>query len=53
LLGHADIATTRIYTHVLAERLQRLVQEHHPLASAAGRRIAGTCRQRSATQDRG
>ena len=32
LLGHADIATTQIYTHVLAERLQRLVEEHHPLA---------------------
>ena len=33
LLGHADIATTQIYTHVLAERLQRLVEAHHPLAS--------------------
>lgn len=32
LLGHADIATTQIYTHVLAERLQRLVELHHPLA---------------------
>ncbi len=32
LLGHADIATTQIYTHVLAERLQRLVDAHHPLA---------------------
>jgi integrase/recombinase XerD len=32
LLGHADIATTEIYTHVLAERLQKLVQAHHPLA---------------------
>ncbi|MBO0710282.1 MAG: site-specific tyrosine recombinase XerD [Acetobacteraceae bacterium] len=32
LLGHADIATTQIYTHVLAERLQRLVETHHPLA---------------------
>jgi len=32
LLGHADIATTQIYTHVLAERLQRLMQAHHPLA---------------------
>jgi len=32
LLGHADVATTQIYTHVLAERLQRLVEAHHPLA---------------------
>jgi integrase/recombinase XerD len=32
LLGHADITTTQIYTHVLAERLQRLVAAHHPLA---------------------
>jgi len=35
LLGHADIATTQIYTHVLAERLQRLVALHHPLAQPA------------------
>ena len=35
LLGHADIATTQIYTHVLAERLQRLVEAHHPLGAAA------------------
>jgi integrase/recombinase XerD len=35
LLGHADIATTQIYTHVLAERLQRLVEAHHPLAGPA------------------
>ncbi len=35
MLGHADIATTQIYTHVQAERLQRLVQEHHPLARPA------------------
>ena len=32
LLGHADIATTQIYTHVLSERLKKLVEEHHPLA---------------------
>ncbi|HUN39214.1 MAG TPA: site-specific tyrosine recombinase XerD [Acetobacteraceae bacterium] len=32
LLGHSDIATTEIYTHVLAERLQKLVEAHHPLA---------------------
>jgi len=35
LLGHADIATTQIYTHVLAERLQRLVEAHHPLVQSA------------------
>ena len=32
LLGHADIATTQIYTHVNRDRLQQLVQENHPLA---------------------
>lgn len=32
MLGHADIATTEIYTHVLDERLKRLVNNAHPLA---------------------
>jgi integrase/recombinase XerD len=32
LLGHADIATTEIYTHVLDEHLRDLVLTHHPLA---------------------
>lgn len=32
LLGHADVATTEIYTHVLDERLKELVLENHPLA---------------------
>lgn len=32
LLGHADIATTEIYTHVLEESLRELVLRHHPLA---------------------
>lgn len=35
MLGHADIATTQIYTHVDAERLVALVNDRHPLATAS------------------
>lgn len=37
LLGHADIATTQIYTHVLSQRLHDVVESHHPLARRAPR----------------
>ena len=37
LLGHADITTTEIYTHVMDDQLRDLVLENHPLAVAAKR----------------
>ena len=32
MLGHADIATTEIYTHILQDRLKKTVEKSHPLA---------------------
>ncbi|MCQ0971862.1 site-specific tyrosine recombinase XerD [Paracoccus sp. TK19116] len=37
LLGHADLGTTEIYTHVLDERMRDLVLKHHPLAQTPTR----------------
>jgi len=39
LLGHADIATTQIYTHVDAARLVELVNARHPLATSHGKGV--------------
>jgi integrase/recombinase XerD len=41
LLGHADIATTQIYTHVLSQRLHDIVETHHPLAQPPNSRSQG------------
>ncbi|PSL17428.1 site-specific tyrosine recombinase XerD [Shimia abyssi] len=41
LLGHSDVATTEIYTHVLDERLRDLVLDHHPLARDDSRKSDG------------
>jgi integrase/recombinase XerD len=41
LLGHADIATTQIYTHVATDRLKRTVESAHPLARVKVARRAG------------
>ena len=38
LLGHADIATTQIYTHVAHNRLEKLVHTAHPLARKSRRK---------------
>ena len=47
MLGHADIATTQIYTHVDSRRLVELVNQRHPLADAALRPRVDAGRDRS------
>lgn len=45
MLGHADIATTQIYTHVDSRRLVELVNSRHPLAAMGHRRVDGGASQ--------
>jgi integrase/recombinase XerD len=42
LLGHADVSTTEIYTHVMNDRLSELVLERHPLAKEKARKSGGS-----------
>ena len=47
MLGHADIATTQIYTHVIPEKLRSLVEDKHPLAKRTRRASGAVDRSRT------
>jgi integrase/recombinase XerD len=38
MLGHADIATTQIYTHIISENLKKTVEENHPMSGTEGKK---------------
>ncbi|MBV9677599.1 MAG: site-specific tyrosine recombinase XerD [Acidobacteriaceae bacterium] len=41
MLGHADVGTTQIYTHVMQSRLRETVDRHHPREAARRKRVIG------------
>jgi len=51
MLGHADLATTEIYTHVVDDQLRQLVEDHHPLARPRAKTRPTNARDETSTDD--